>query len=88
MPTLLLNARLGIEPIAKSLQPLGINTKQPDLTQRSRAQAGVEALTALVSGVSIDAECPVLQQAPHRTYQGHMANVLDLAWKANFSAHL
>ena len=27
-----------------------------------------------------DTECPVLQHAPHRTYVGHTADVLDLAW--------
>lgn len=43
---------------------------------------------ASVSGVSIDAEYPVLQQATHRTYQGHMADMLDLAWKSKISAHL
>ena len=40
----------------------------------------MEPSKASVSGTSIDAECPVLQQAPHRTYQGHTADVLDLAW--------
>ena len=40
--------------------------------------AGVEASKPSVSGA--DADCPVLQKAPHRTYVGHTADVLDLAW--------
>ena len=40
--------------------------------------AGVEASKPSVSGA--DADCPVLQNAPHRTYVGHTADVLDLAW--------
>ena len=42
--------------------------------------AGVETSKPSVSLASAEAECPVLQNVPHRTYMGHTADVLDLAW--------
>ena len=42
--------------------------------------AGVETSKQSVSGAAADVDCPVLQNAPHRTYVGHTADVLDLAW--------
>ncbi len=42
--------------------------------------AGVEASKPSVSVASAETECPVLQNTPHRTYVGHTADVLDLAW--------
>ena len=50
------------------------------LTHSACPCVGVEAAKPSVSGAGAGADCPVLQNAPHRTYVGHTADVLDLAW--------